>query len=71
MGENRTFRDRYPPPWIVEVTQGSHFAIVSANGVRLAFVDVGHPMVGGLTVSEAKAIAEAISGLALDTRERG
>jgi hypothetical protein len=64
MDHQRSIRDRYPPPWSVEQTEGGHFAVVSCNGVRLAFVYVGHPTLGGLKASEARAIALEISKLA-------
>lgn len=63
MSDQRTIRERFPPPWTIEETP-SGFAVISANGVRLAYVYIKtRSAVEGLTVGEAKAVATAISRL--------
>lgn len=64
----RPIRERFPPPWTVEETP-SGFAMISANGVRLAYVYTkSRSATEGLTVGEAKAIATAISRLGVSDR---
>jgi len=59
----RTFRDRFPPPWHVDEIPGG-FAVVSANGVRLAYVYVrAAESERGLTRGEALALAGVVVGL--------
>ena len=60
MSDQRTIRQRFPPPWTVDSIPGG-FVVTSANSVRLAYVYVTRE---GLTVGEAKAVAEAIRLLA-------
>ena len=63
MSDQRTIRERFPTPWTIEETP-SGFAVISANGVRLAYVYTkSRSAIDGLTVGEARAIATAISRL--------
>ncbi len=63
MSDQRTIRQRFSPPWTIEETP-SGFVVVSANGVRLAYVYTKtRSAIDGLTVGEARAIAAAISRL--------
>ncbi len=51
---------RFPPPWSVQKTEGSHFKISDANGFALAYVYVKDNRAGGydgLTEDEARRIA--------------
>jgi len=62
----RPIRERFPPPWTVEETP-SGFVVTSANGVRLAYVYTKpRSAIDGLTVSEARAVATAISRLSIN-----
>jgi hypothetical protein len=65
MGDVRSIRERFPGPWRVEETHGGHFVVVAANGSRLAWVYVASQswQHDGLAVSEARAVAVAISRL--------
>lgn len=57
MTDQRTIRQRFPPPWTVESIPGG-FVVISANRVRFAYVYVTRE---GLTVREAMAVATAVS----------
>ncbi len=57
---------RFPPPWSVQKTEGSHFKISDANGFALAYVYVKDNRAGGydgLTEDEARRIAVNIARL--------
>jgi len=57
---------RFPPPWSVQKTEGSHFKISDANGFALAYVYVKDNRAGGydgLTEDEARRIAVNIAKL--------
>lgn len=60
---DRQSHSRLLPPWTAEETPGG-FVVVSAGGVKLAYVYVSsHVSQGGLTSAEARDIALAISRL--------
>ena len=57
---------RFPPPWSVQKTEGSHFKVTDATGFALAFVYVKANRAGGydgLTEDEARRIAVNIARL--------
>ena len=72
MSEPRTIRDRFPAPWTAEETPAG-YCVRDASGAALAYVYVapqaqlGTLTPQGLTIAEARAIAQAIS--ALPTRQ--
>ena len=68
MPEPRTIRDRFPAPWTAEETPAG-YCVRDASGAPLAYVYASPPaQLGtltpkGLSVGEARAIAQAIASL--------
>ena len=69
MMEPRSIRDRFPPPWQLELIPGG-FGIADCNGTPLAYVyapeEGAHSAIPGVTLTraEARSLARAIVRLA-------
>src|SRR5687767_3719293 len=66
---------RFRAPWSTKRTAGGHYAVIDANGLELAYVDVREERAGasaqGLTEDEARRIAANIARLARAAEEGG